>query len=132
MFPKPGDARLFAATTSSQSLRLRALFELLAVNLTTACLSLSHEGITLRMTDSNARILIDVNLSASRFVDFQPRTIGFNLQHMKRVLRTVKKTDQPSFYIKAEHPLHLVVDVIPPADAAEAVPAYVTTSSITV
>jgi hypothetical protein len=132
-FPGPSGIHSFRASTVTESLRLKALFELLAQNLTTACFTLTADGMSLRMTDSNSRILFDITLPATSFTEYSlsgDRTIGINLQHMKRVLRTLKKHDKVTFVIDSEHPLNFFIEVETLQNKTDAA-VCCTTSSIT-
>ena len=86
---------------------IKILFELLQNNLRTACIELSQEGIKMRMTDYNRHILIDLNLSSENF------TIGVNLSHVHKMLKTIKKKDNITLFIDDEDPTSLCITVEP-------------------
>ena len=76
---------------------IKVLSELLQNNIKNGCFIVSESGITFRMTDSNRRILIDINLSADKFTTFKYNpskdkqlSIGLNLSHFYKMLRSFR------------------------------------------
>lgn len=97
---------------------IKTMAELLQNNIKTGCFLLSKNGIVFRMTDSNKKILIDLELSADNFVQFKfkhanPISIGLNFTHFYRMVKSIKKKDSVVLFIEDERSNELGIKVIP-------------------
>lgn len=110
---------LVLKTLTRDAFSLKVLAELLQNNIKTACFEVKQSGITLRMMDHpNNRILIDINMEADNFSVFkfksdEPLTLGINLSHFHKMLKTVKKRDSLQLFIDDESPTDLGIKIIP-------------------
>ena len=79
---------------------LKILMELLHHTIKLACFQITPRGIFLRMMDSNQKLLIDCSLFSENFtlfyfdetVENQSIHIGVNLNHLYKMMKTIKKT----------------------------------------
>ena len=96
---------------------LKILFKLLHNNIKTACFSITSEGISLCMTDSNRRTLIKMEMLAREFnlyhISEPVINIGVNVNHIYRLLKPNKKKDSIVMYIREDSPSDLQIQVIP-------------------
>lgn len=108
---------LFKAKTP-EGFKIKMLAELLQNNIKTACFEISESGIKLRMINSHRIILIDLELSADNFTIYKFRsenkiTIGINLNHFHKMLKSIKKKDNIILFIRNDNPTELGIKVIP-------------------
>lgn len=97
---------------------LKILAELLQNNFKTACFEIDKSGLKLRMMDTTATTLIDLELDANNFSPYKFTSeerlfIGINLTHFHKMLKTIKKRDSIEFFITEESPTELGIKVIP-------------------
>lgn len=103
---------------TSEGFVIKTLAELLQNNIKNGCFQLSKKGFLFRMTDSNKKILIDLDLDAENFVQFKyrgagPISIGLNFTHFHRMVKSIKKKDSVVLFIDDERPNELGIRVIP-------------------
>lgn len=103
---------------TNEAYRIKILTELLCSNLKTACFEINKKGIFLKMTDNQRKILINVELHSSNFPFFtftkkEPMFVGINLNHLHRMVKSVKKKDKIEMYIDDKHPQDLAIKTIP-------------------
>lgn len=103
---------------TSEGYIIKTLAELLQNNIKTGCFILSHKGLVFRMTDSNKKILLDVDLNAENFVQFKFKhaasiSIGLNFTHFYKMVKSIKKKDSVVLFIEDERPNELGIRVIP-------------------
>lgn len=99
---------------------IKNLIELLQNNIKIGCFDITSSGIHLRMMDSNRRLLIDVRLDGSKFYHFyyNPKLkqevlhIGINLNHLYKLLKSIKKKDSIHLFITEEDPTNLGIQII--------------------
>lgn len=107
---------IFKAKTQ-EGYTIKILSELLQNIIMIACLKITSDGIFLRMTDSQSCILTDIELSKDHFNIYEMYNedmfIGINLNHLFKMLKSVKKKDALMFYIDDEQPDKLVLIVHP-------------------
>jgi proliferating cell nuclear antigen len=106
---------LFKAKTSEGYI-IKILSELLQNTIKTACLEVHKDGINLRMMDSHRYILIDIVLSNINFNIYELNLnktmyLGINLNHLYKMLKSIKKKDSLLLYINDDEidKLYLVV-----------------------
>ena len=96
---------------------LKILIELLQNNLKTAELVIDKLGITMRMMNSNKSILFDINLKSEDFNTYilnkDKLVIGLNLNHLHRMLKSIKKKDSIQIFIDDKFPNELGIKVVP-------------------
>lgn len=98
---------------------IKCLAELLQNNLKNSSFVIDHKGIRLKMTDSNKKILIDLELNAENFSIYKykfPKKkmhIGLNQSHFHKMLRSVKKKDAIELFIDDEKSNDLGIKIIP-------------------
>jgi proliferating cell nuclear antigen PCNA len=102
----------------------KVLCELLHNTIKIACLVVNKDGISLRMMDSQQKILIHTQLHSENFNLFYfdvsnsnngetSINIGLNLAHLFRMLRSVKKRDSIELYIAKDNEKYLSIKIIP-------------------
>lgn len=97
---------------------IKILSELLQNNIKNGCFIVNEKGLFFRMTDSNRRILIDLELSADKFNNFKYNSknkqisVGLNLSHFYKMLKNIKKKDNLVLFIEDEKE-ELGIRVIP-------------------
>lgn len=97
---------------------IKSLCELLKNNIKQGCFTISSAGINFRMTDSNSKILIDINLLAENFSQYKftnktPFSIGLNMNIFYNLVREIKKKDSISLYIHTDNQTELHIGIIP-------------------
>jgi len=103
---------------TSEGYIMKILAELLQNNIKNGCFVVSKKGITLRMTDSNRKILIDFELIADNFAQFKCKandnmSIGLNFSHFYKMVKSIKKKDSVVFFIEEGKETELGIKVIP-------------------
>ena len=103
---------------TSEAFLIKILAELLQNNIKTSCFVIDHRGIKLRMMDHHRKILIDITLDAESFSMYrfradQPKSVGLNLNHFHKMLKTIKKKDSLQLFINDDFPTDLGIRVIP-------------------
>ncbi len=98
---------------------VKGLAELLQNNIKSGALVISPDGLMSKVTDTNKKILIDLELNAESFANFKMRpdaeamTIGLNNSHLYRMLKTSKKKDTISLFIESDKQNELGIEVMP-------------------
>ena len=108
---------IFKAKTG-EAYCFKILAELLSCNIKTGCFEVDEKGISLRMMDHHRKILIDLKLDAENFQPYKfnnPKKmyLGINLNHLHRMIRSIKKKDSLELFIDDESPTDLAIKVIP-------------------
>ena len=115
---------------SQEAYIIKILSELLANNIKTGCFEIDTDGISLCMMDHHRRILIDLKLHANKFPTYKFTSkkmfLGINLNHMHKMLKSIKKKDSIELFIDDEFPNDLGIKVIPKENT------IVTTSFVTI
>ena len=111
----------FKAKTS-EAFIIKVLAELLTHNLKNGCFEIDDSGISLRQMDNNRRTLVDLQLLAENFSIYKFRSddkisMGINLNHFHRMLKTIKKKDSMQFLINKDDPNQLSIIAIPKENA---------------
>ena len=97
---------------------IKTIAELLQNNIKNGCFLVSKTGLTFRMTDSNRKILIDLELSAEQFTSYKCRSaetmsIGLNFSHFYKMVKSIKKKDSVVLFIDEGNDTELGIKVIP-------------------
>jgi proliferating cell nuclear antigen len=95
---------------------IKTLFELLQNNIKSGIYHFDANGITMRQTDSQQKILIDLALKREYFNLYSvktPFTNGLNHTIIYRMLRSIKKKDSISFFIRSDQPSELGIEIVP-------------------
>ena len=107
---------IFKAKTS-EAYHIKILIELLSNNIKIAHFEIDKDGIKLVMMDAHRKILVDLILHAENFSFFQlsveKKYLGINLNHLHKMLKTIKKKDKLELFIKKDNPTKLGICVIP-------------------
>ena len=108
---------LFTCKTNEAHV-IKCLSELLQNNIKNTCFEIDSKGIRLKMTDSNKKILIDLELFSENFSLYKLKTnkklnIGLNQTHFYKMLKTIKKKDSLVFFIQDEKSMDLGIQIIP-------------------
>lgn len=103
---------------TSEGYIIKTLAELLQNNIKNGCFILSRKGIILRMTDSNKKILIDIDMQADNFTQYKYKpnstmSIGLNFSHFYKMVKNIKKKDSVVLFIEEEKQTELGIKVIP-------------------
>lgn len=103
---------------TSEGYIIKTLAELLQNNIKNGCFILSRKGIILRMTDSNKKILIDIDMQADHFTQYKFKSnnimsIGLNFSHFYKMVKNIKKKDSVVLFIEEEKQTELGIKVIP-------------------
>jgi proliferating cell nuclear antigen PCNA len=89
---------------------IKALAEVLQNILTDVCFSYDSTGISLLTTDNKNNLLVQLHLNADSFDEYycpKPVAVGLNLQHLHKMLKSIKKKDVVSMFIKKTDPQQL-------------------------
>jgi proliferating cell nuclear antigen len=95
---------------------VKTLAELLQNNIKSGCYEINETGIYMRITDSNKRILIDMQMNHENFITYKVRnriSIGLNQSHFYKMLKSIKKKDSISLFIDDNSSLDLGIEIIP-------------------
>ena len=102
---------------SQEAYIIKILAELLANNIKTGCFEIDVNGISLCMMDHHRKILIDLKLFANKFSTYKFNSkkmfLGINLNHLHKMLKSVKKKDSIELFIDDTSPNDLGIKVIP-------------------
>lgn len=123
---------------TSEAYVLKILTELLHNIIKTACFEIRPNKITLRMMDSNRRTLIDIDLDACNFniyyfspmIESQVLNVGISLNHLYKMLKSIKKRDQLILFITEDKPQDLGIQVMP-KDFSRVTISYVKIQNLT-
>lgn len=115
---------------------MKNLIELLQNNVKTGCFEISKDGICLRMMDANRRLLFDVQLQAIKFHtytfhhDLPILYVGVNMNHLNKLLRTIKKKDSIHFFIEEQDTTNLGIEIIPKDKSPPVTTSYIKIQNI--
>ena len=94
----------------------KVLIELLQGIINSACFTINHDGIFLRMFDSHQKILVNLELNSSNFNVFElteEMNLGLNLGHFYKMLKSIKKKDPVLLYVDDKAPDQLQFIICP-------------------
>ena len=131
------DEYIFRCKTTDAYI-FKIMTELLHNIIKIACFEISPTQISLRMMDSNRRTLVDLVLEASNFniyylsgnIENGILNIGINLNHLYRMLKSIKKRDQLVLFILEDRPQDLGIEIMP-KDFSRKTISYVKIQNIT-
>lgn len=103
---------------TGEAYHIKVLAELLTNNLKTGCFEVCDDGIKLRMFDHHRKTLVDLVLMAENFSMYKFRCdeklfMGLNLNHLHKMLKSVKKKDSLELFIGSDEPTELGIKTIP-------------------
>lgn len=102
---------------SQEAYVLKITAELLSNNIKTGCFVLDETGIYLCMMDHNRRVLINLELKSEGFTYYKFNSkrmfLGLNLNHLHRLVKSVKKKDSIELFIDDAMSNELAIKVIP-------------------
>ena len=109
------DEYLFLAKTNEAHC-IKTMVELLHHVVKIGCFIIKPSSINLRMIDSNKKILIDCSLLGRNFslfyfdnnIENEQLNCGVNLNHMFKMIRSIKKRDTIELYIRKDSPNELL------------------------
>lgn len=109
---------IFRAKTNEGYI-IKVLSELLQNNVRVACMCINESGINIRMMDSNRLVLLDIQMKYNHFNVFelspahQELNIGVNLNHLYKMLKSIKKKDQMMFSLDDSEMENLIITIFP-------------------
>lgn len=108
---------LFKCKTG-EAYQMKVLSELLTHNLKTGCFEIGPDGISLSMLDNPRKTMIDLHLEAENFSIYKNKSeekmcIGLNMNHLYRMLKSIKKKDSLELFINSDNPTELGIKTIP-------------------
>jgi|SRR3972149_3274430 len=92
---------------TSEGFIFKSLIELLQNMLTDVCFTLTPEDIRLTTNDNKSNILLDLRLNAKAFDEYQSQEktkIGINLQHLWKMVKSIKKKNSIELYVSKSEP----------------------------
>jgi proliferating cell nuclear antigen PCNA len=97
---------------------IKSLAELLQNNIKNGCFIVNKKGLIFRMTDSNRKILIDIELLSENFSQYKFKSqnnlsIGLNFTHFHKMVKNIKKKDSVVLFIEEGKETELGIKVIP-------------------
>jgi proliferating cell nuclear antigen len=103
---------------TTEAYTIKILSELLQNTIKTACIEVSSAGLSLRQMDSLRKILIDISIDSKMmskyiFKSASNMSLGLNLSHLYKMLKTVKKKDSIELFIDDEDTSQLQIVVYP-------------------
>lgn len=108
---------LFKAKTN-EAYNFKIMSEILHNTLKNIPLSITQEGISSKVIDSNKRLLIDINLKATNFTSYALNSsvnllFGVNVGHFYKIISSLKKKDSLTLLIEESTPNELQIIVTP-------------------
>ncbi len=108
---------LFKCKTG-EAYHIKVLSELLTHNLKTGCFEIGNEGIKLSMLDNPRKTMIDLSLDAENFSIYKNKSpekmcIGLNMNHLYKMLKSIKKKDSLELFINSDNKTELGIRTIP-------------------
>ena len=121
-------------TKSNEGHVFKVLTELLQQNLKICCYKLGEEGLILRMMDNLKRVLFDINLNSDKFDSYKFNlsgsiTVGLNLGHFYKMLKSIKKKDTVELFISDEDITKFGIKVTP-KDNSRTTTSYITIQNV--
>lgn len=113
------DNKLLFRADSTEAYAFKVLVDVLNSTVKIGCFSIRKDGIYLKMMDQLQKILVDMKLDASSFNLYhydsskEAINIGINLNHLFKMLKTIKKRDTFSIYILKEDDDNICIKVYP-------------------
>lgn len=102
---------------TNDAYKIKIMSEMLSHNLKVGSFEVTSAGITLRMFDTQRKIMIDLKLEADNFTFFKlvggPLHMGINMKHFYRILKSIKKKDSLQLFVEKNDPTLLYIRSIP-------------------
>lgn len=103
-------------TKTQEGTIIKNLIELIQQCIKTACLEINERGIFLVTMDAHFKTLIDFKLERENFLYYhceRPITIGINVNHLHKMLKSVKKKESIILFISHSRPDDLAIKIEP-------------------
>ena len=101
---------------TEQGYAFKLLVDLLQNTIRYPCFRISKTGIELLMLDHYQRLLVNVDLPATNFIEFncdEPIVFGITSTYMQKLVKAVKRRNFLSMKITDEDPSNLKIIVVP-------------------
>ena len=110
-------ATVFKCKTG-EAYHIKVLAELLTNNLKTGCFEVNDIGLYLKMFDHHRKTLVDLQLLAENFSLYKFKnsskiSMGLNLNHFHKMLKSIKKKDSLQLFIDSSNLNELSIKTIP-------------------
>ena len=102
------------SVSTNEAHRLKVLIEMFCHTIKLGCFELNDDGIFMRTTDNENRLLIDLGLKRENFKKYKcTKTlyIGVNVIHLYKMLKSIKKKDAITMFIDDDRPNDLAIRV---------------------
>jgi proliferating cell nuclear antigen PCNA len=104
--------------TTGEAYHIKVLAELLTNNLKTGCFEVNNIGLHLKMFDHHRKTLVDLQLLAENFSFYKFKaenkiSMGLNLNHFHKMLKSIKKKDSLQLFIDHSTVNELSIKTIP-------------------
>lgn len=103
---------------TGEAYHIKVLAELLTNNLKTGCFDVNDVGFQLKMFDHHRKTLVDLQLLAENFSFYKFKSadkisMGLNLNHFHKMLKSIKKKDSLQLFIDYSNLNELSIKTIP-------------------
>lgn len=103
---------------TGEAYHIKVLAELLTNNLKTGCFEVNDIGLNLKMFDHHRKTLVDLQLLAENFSLYKFKnsnkiSMGLNLNHFHKMLKSIKKKDSLQLFIDSSNLNELSIKTIP-------------------
>tara|TARA_Y100000389_G_C17452664_1_gene515928 strand:+ start:392 stop:1222 length:831 start_codon:yes stop_codon:yes gene_type:complete len=103
---------------TGEAYQIKVLAELLTNNIKNGCFNVNEEGLSLRMSDTPRKTLVDLDLFSDNFSRYKYKNeskicLGLNLNHFHKMLKSIKKKDSLELFINSKTPNELGIKTIP-------------------
>ena len=117
---------------SNEGHSFKVLTELLMHNLKTCSYKITEDGMTMSVMDNMKRVFFDIQLNGEKFDLYKykykdTKTIGLNLSHFYKMLKSIKKKDIVELFISNENSFGIMVT---PKDNSRTTTSYLTIQNV--
>lgn len=101
---------------TEQGYSFKLLIDLLQNTIRYPCFNVSSKGLELLMLDHYQRLLVNVELPASNFIEFncdKPIVFGITSTYMQKLIKAVKRRNFLSLQVTEDRPSDLKITVVP-------------------
>ena len=121
---------------TGEAYQIKLLTELLSNNLKTGCFEINEDKICLRMFDHPVKTMVDIELISTNFIVYKYNnsvntniSIGLNLNHLHKMLKSIKKKDILQLVINSSMQNELEVTTTP-KDSSRITTSYIKIQNI--